>query len=449
MSISSVSHSFATKRELAQPKARTQELSESAQSLPIRDNVSLGAEAAKARRLERAEAAVSRLGFGREVSADALPKFGELPPLNLPGLKGLAGIPEREPSPEELLPYDEALDHYSREQLQLARDRRQEVDPNASVAVIDSFGQNFGSSHGNQVEYVLNNETPETQATTQRFEVSPNGHPPTHLFTAEGDATPEERVTAFVEQTTADMMRQTNTHLDSILSDPDSNIRTINQSQGISPADQAEYLMQTILARKEDGTMGISESGKVIFEALGMEPRIQEDYSHVPEFMTRATKKIEEIFHTSEVLGPELARHTELSEELADKGVSYVVSAGNSGDFGAHLGDKLNLQPGFDDNVLSNPHNITVGALDPARGAMADFSSRDPEVDFVAQGVNVRVGDREFDFNDGTSFAAPIVADRLDNLRAQHPNISQAELLRLFGRLNPATVPGVPHSIVQ
>lgn len=387
-------------------------------------------------------------GFGAQVGSLGIsqPDFGETqssgPDQSSQGLPGVASflgsspgtqnepVEVRDQNDEEQPTFEEARAAHRNSLDNLADSRRTEIDPEARVALLDSFQGGFGLSHGESVEYAFGQQTPETQPKIQRFEVNPGGHPPDHLFTAPGDATPEERVRSFVELTTADGLLQTNATLESILDDPNSKIRTINQSQGISPASQAELLSYSLYQRNEDGSLGVSEAGEVIFEGLGLEPAPPGDQNDRIQFVQRATEKIEEIFNQSEVLGPELERHSELSKRLAESGISYVVSAGNDGDYGNYLGDGLQMSPGFDDNIFTNPHNITVGALDNEQ--IAAFSSDDPEVDFYAQGVGIKVGDSDFEFADGTSFAAPAIADRLDNLRAENPDLGQQELLQLF-----------------
>ena len=139
---------------------------------------------------------------------------------------------------------------------------------------------------------------------------------------------------------------------------------------------------------------------------------------------------LREIFQNNEAINHQLERHNGFSEELSERGVSYVVSAGNEATYGSVMGAEL--EGGFDDSLYSNPHNITVGALDQTTGEVADFSSDDPEVDFLAPGVDIKAGEEEGFVASGTSFAAPLIADQLDALRAENPDISQQELLQLL-----------------
>lgn len=325
--------------------------------------------------------------------------------------------------------FDEAVADSAQAIQETAQSRLVDVNPEAQVAILDSFGTEGNPGHGDAVEYVFQEATPETQPEVQRFQISPTGRPREHFFTAPGDASPEERLESFVEHFTVDGLMQTNAALESILTAPDSTIRTINQSQGINPASVARVLQGQLYERGEDGSVTLTDAGRTILDALGMEDTGPSQQQNI-QFAELATQRIEEIFQNNQAVGHELDRHNGLSEELSERGVSYVVSAGNEATYGSVMGAEL--EGGFDDNLYSNPHNITVGAVDQTTGEVADFSSDDPEVDFLAPWVDIKVGEEEGFVASGTSFAAPLIADQLDALRAENPDISQQELRQLL-----------------
>ncbi len=89
------------------------------------------------------------------------------------------------------------------------------------------------------------------------------------------------------------------------------------------------------------------------------------------------------------------------------KGVTFVVSAGNSGDYGSYYGNACNFSP------ARVPGAITVGATDDT-DMRADFSNFGSCLDVFAPGVNISSSIMSSDTSyqggwDGTSMAAPHV----------------------------------------
>lgn len=356
-----------------------------------------------------------------------------------PGLTGflgrqpLSGLNEfRMPPP---MPYEDVLNATQDQAAREAANISPPVDPNAEIAVIDSF-HSFGQpSHGQQVSNVLNSFTDSHSADIQHFENSSHYGLPIGLLLAPGDASPSERLDAFLEHGAAGFLERTNAHLSNIASDPNSNIRTINQSEGSNPIHQFESLRRISTQTGENGELQLSDAGRVVFEALGLEPNTEPETLRA--FVQRGTERAQEVYSSSDRVSAALTRHEELSQTLSEQGISYVVSAGNQGQIARdYLQAGIPLAETVDDNLLSNPHNITVGALDdagtpdPRDDRMASFTSADPEVDFLASGVSVNTGAGLT--NSGTSFSAPRVAGRLDALREQNPTLSQDALLSLL-----------------
>jgi subtilisin family serine protease len=123
-------------------------------------------------------------------------------------------------------------------------------------------------------------------------------------------------------------------------------------------------------------------------------------------------------------------------------------------DMSTELG--INVPESADDNLFSNPHNITVGALDtrgtatPSDDTVASFSTRSPEVDVLANGVDVPVGDpAEGRTDTGTSMAAPDVSAEINRLAQANPGLGARERQNLLQQLNPPTVAGSNLSVVH
>lgn len=113
------------------------------------------------------------------------------------------------------------------------------------------------------------------------------------------------------------------------------------------------------------------------------------------------------------------------------KGILVVISAGNSGNSSSWDG-KINF-PADGTNVLA------VGAVDD-KNEVIGFSSKGPTVDgrikpdLVAKGVRTTVlhGNGNIGFNNGTSFAAPLIAGFAAAVWQYKPDLTNLELLELL-----------------
>ena len=112
--------------------------------------------------------------------------------------------------------------------------------------------------------------------------------------------------------------------------------------------------------------------------------------------------------------GPGYSKTLEASIKYAtSKGCFVVIAAGNSG---SGTGSTVNTPGNIKDA-------ITVGAIDPSE-MVAKFSSRGPELDVVAPGVNISSTWRNNLYGkfNGTSFATPIIAGLIALLKSAYPH---------------------------
>ncbi|MFT4535621.1 MAG: serine protease AprX [Saprospiraceae bacterium] len=122
---------------------------------------------------------------------------------------------------------------------------------------------------------------------------------------------------------------------------------------------------------------------------------------------------------------------TRAADIAFSKGMLVVVSAGNSGGDSSWEG-KINF-PADANNVLS------VGAVND-KNEVAGFSSKGPSTDdrikpeLVARGVATTVlhGSGNIGFNNGTSFATPLVAGFAAGVWQYRPDLTNVELLELL-----------------
>ncbi len=139
-------------------------------------------------------------------------------------------------------------------------------------------------------------------------------------------------------------------------------------------------------------------------------------------------KLISEAVDRSPEIKQSKTRYDKAVANFEQRGNSVVISAGNDGRTADKLAEKahgrrLALPADFEDNILSNSQVTSVGALDGAK--VAEYSSRDREVDVYAQGKTVAEGE-------GTSFASPRVAATMAQLHRQNPKMNSAQVEQLM-----------------
>ena len=313
--------------------------------------------------------------------------------------------------------------------------------PKATVAVLDSFRPvRNGVAHGDTVTQVLQRASGVRADEIQKIdgdELSGSLRA-IELLSSPGMESSSERLNAGIELSATEFLSGTNRVLEDIANDPHSKIKTINQSQGKDGLDTLRLIRNMSFDYTEDGTPQVTRSGRHVFEGLGLEPGT--DPESMRAFTEQAIERVDNIYSNSPRIKRERQRNSQLSEKLKDRGISYVLSAGNSGsELKMYQQAGIKMPDSFDDNLLSNPHNVVVGAIDTKAtpetkdDTIASFSSTDPEVDFLANGVDISVQSEGQAISvSGTSFSAPSVAGKLHSLREENPRLSASQLQTLL-----------------
>lgn len=312
---------------------------------------------------------------------------------------------------------------------------------NSQVAVIEhDFSPN---SHGDYVGEVLAQTTGDRAEDFQRVQM---GETPTRIFellTAEGPQTSEERVNTMLEANMTRAYNSGNAGLEAVLDSGNDNLQVVNQSWGtnalthFSGIRDAAYLRnpfgQPIL--DENGERQLSPAGRTLFEGLGApldgSPESERAFSQA------YFDRYEEISSTSSTVAEARERHVELSEEMRERGIAYVLASGNNqGEVDALTRDGIQVPEAAQTCLFANPHNIVVGALgtqgtqDPTDDRIWADSSQYGEVDFLAPGESIPIPSRQVSAS-GTSFSAPIFAGQVINTMRQNPDASLDEILSL------------------
>lgn len=331
---------------------------------------------------------------------------------------------------------------------------------NAQVAIIDRFSHGHGApQHGEEVEAVLRREGSLSEDDVLRI---PNGSTvPREVLTLPGEMSASDRVDAFIEANQANSLDSTNAKLEKILDHGPETLTTINQSQGISVASMTEEMARTSIqldlqgvpVKNEDGNKVLTPEGRVIFEGLGLEPEGSPE--NLDKFLVAAMNRSNEVHRTSPVIAEARGRHADLSQEVEDAGIDYVVAAGNDGGMSEYFQNELGVTvpDNIDDNLLTNPHNVTVAAFDNQGTAttsddtLANFTTMNDEVDFLASGVGVPTLNGKT--ADGTSFASPDVSAALNEIAQANPSFSPSQRRALLHQMSPETVQDSQLSVVR
>ena len=273
------------------------------------------------------------------------------------------------------------------------------------------------------------------------------------ILTAEGSATPSERLDSFLELGAASGLSTLNRELESLRDQNSPSLRGVNVSAGMSTLTQFMNLSDLSFAQGEDGERTLSPEGRVIFDALGLPHDVGSE--NMRRFTEQGIGRIQEVVDGSPLVQEQRERHQDVSQDLQDQGVHYVVAAGNEGNFLSALQTEgMRVPDSADDNYFSNPYNFTVGSLDDhGTGETSDDSlftqtSMSPEVDILAPGVNREVETfGQTGFWTGTSFAAPDALGVLIKLSDQNPQLSAVDIQQLLqdrsGSVQGTTLPGL------
>lgn len=312
-----------------------------------------------------------------------------------------------------------------------------EVSSEASIAVLDLFRSSEAERpmHGDEVNAVILNHGFREEDTAKirlQFSREANAHISNLLF-QDGPESFSERLDAYISLSATHALSRTNGVLHHLAKDEHSKITTINQSQG-----ESRYGVFNLLRHAAYWNGELSEVGKKIAQACGLESPGR------GELLQALSDRVEQVIDNSHHLQQAQERHVGLVQELAERGVVFVSSAGNNqDDVDAARAEGIEMSETFDDDLTSVGRKLVVGALD-TKGTqeteddeVAFFSSRYKGVNILADGVDVTTLPGWL--NTGTSFAAPAVAAKAEEIQRQEPDQSSTERLTKVAAQFPQT----------
>lgn len=305
----------------------------------------------------------------------------------------------------------------------------------ATLGVLDLFQSDAqqGALHGDNVRSVI------VKAGFSESEVAKIDNSPSSesnkalcdLLYAPDDESFSDRVDAYIELSATAMLSKTNGTLRSLLEGANPGLRTLNQSQGTTRADV--YQLLTGAAFLRGGSYGsLTDVGLKMVELLGV--KSEDPSERAKELCQACIDRVQTVVDQSATLKEAQTEHAQLVQDLREKGITLITSAGNSADELWQLRNQgFRVDDSFDDDVTSVGPKIVVGAVDPMGTAwieddqVAYFSSDYPGVNLMAPGVGVATMSGP---ETGTSFAAPLVTAEFEKIRRSHPQWTIAELER-------------------
>ena len=317
----------------------------------------------------------------------------------------------------------------------------------ATLLVLDSFErfQPDQMAHGEAVRAVcLSRGLPENSIRSHERHTSPY---PMMLLRA-GPDSPSERLDAFIEYDAAELVESTNLALKQHTGEG-SSIKTINQSQSVSGLTTAQFLLDSALVPNGKGEPELTRIGDVLYQGLGKP-------ADVGELQQRLFDRIDKVYANSKLLAGNRRDLNQTLAELKERGVQFFVPGGNEQEYYEKCKKKgVRVPESLLPSVLSVPNAHSVGAIDtkgtatPDDDEVAGFSVREPNVKYLAPGVDISVSDGVVtEVMSGTSFSPPYAAASYEKLRQENPQLSGSQLHHLLAKSQMGDDPHGPLAVV-
>jgi hypothetical protein len=270
-----------------------------------------------------------------------------------------------------------------------------------NVAIIDDFkGLDGTIVHGNAVDSVLAGNDP--NAVIQHIQQS-----------GETTFNPSD-LNGSIATLLSSPLNDTSSSLEQILNNPNSAVKTVNISLGISKVDVMTALTGSLTTKRLATALGLANNAtaKQVQQAL--------------------SDRIDQISASNAQIQQAKARYDNTTAQLAQRGVAIVVAAGNNGvDTQRLVTQGINLSADSSLNFLTNNNVIVAGASNDtgANAGIASFSAPSGNVTVTADGTSVKTNQGALN---GTSFASPEVAATVAKMQAANPNLTFAQIVAIL-----------------
>ncbi|MEW6277493.1 MAG: S8 family serine peptidase [Candidatus Eremiobacterota bacterium] len=288
----------------------------------------------------------------------------------------------------------------------------------AGIAILDDFTPDAGEevAHGEKVEQVLMDSGGFDEDDVERYQNT--GGVSIEPLLAVGEDEFGGELDAYIEGRFVGLLEATSDNLEEILQDHD--IRVINQSQSVSEA----RVTARLWAQAQDDP----EFRRQLERELGLASPAED-----ADLLQALVDRVDHVVEGSQRVQEAQQRYDGLTAELDERGVVYVVTAGNLGSFAREM-ERLGVEGDADffHSAFDNGHTTVVGASDGEEGP-ADFTSPDAGAELAIDGEDVPISVNGHEFaSDGTSFAAPQVAALAARMLEVNPDLTDEEVERMM-----------------
>lgn len=292
------------------------------------------------------------------------------------------------------------------------------------VALLDNF-ENAATStaHGEMTESVLMNSAGLGREDVQRYHCG-NGNPipVQQVLQAPADKL-GGALRAHIGLSGALFLRATTEDLKQVLSEQPS-VKVISQSESQSPVRAARPFYE---AAAQDPAFR-----ERLGAALGVAPN-----AGLPAVAGELFAQAENFLRDPEAVKQARKDYLEVTRQLSEKGVTYLVAAGNLGEFVSDLERKgVTFSPSASRSLLVGDNTTVVGSLDE-NGGLASFNSPRSGIDVLTPGVNIPFSDptpgpgktpNEVLYGNGTSLSVPLAAGRAVKMLEANPTWGPFEI---------------------
>ena len=320
----------------------------------------------------------------------------------------------------------------------------EQFEPNATIGIIDGFG---GSGHGEAMEHLVRGQG-FTDGEIQNIE-APTGAGTYNMaeqMLRDPRLPMDQRLHAYIEEGQTAYLNRTAGVLNGIADDPNHQLQTITESRGTGRQNSYQNLHGLALSEGEGGAHQVTPLGEEMMRSFGLTPGTDEQT--IRAFRQQLADRVDDVTTNSDRIAEAQQGLSRAVDRLGERGISYVTTAGNEGGLQQDLAQQgVQVSDRWDDALTGVPNALVVGATDTREGRNEQvyFSSRYDNVDILAPGVNIDVGQDQP--RHGTSVAAPVVAGRLESLRRQNPGSSpqdlQEQLIRSAGPVANSATPAL------